>query len=59
MIRSQTVQVAALGQRPDSSKVRSQTAYLAHAGRVSHTVIYAGRLRPETVDGFFGGLRLQ
>lgn len=55
----QSVQVVAVGKRPDGSKVESQAAYFAHANRVYQAVIYAGQLRPEAVEGFFSGLRFQ
>jgi hypothetical protein len=54
---SQSVKVAATGQRPDGSKIQSQAAYFAQGHHVFQAVIYGSVITPEAADPFFAGLR--
>ncbi len=55
----QSQKVSTSGQRSDGSAVQSQAAYFARGTQVFQAVIYAGEIRPEWADTFFGGLRFE
>lgn len=56
MALSQSLRVAAAGQRADGSKVESQSVYFARGSRVVQAVVYADRVLPESADTFFAAL---
>ena len=55
----QSLHVVASGQRADGSKVESHAAYFAQGSLVFQAVIYADRLKAETAEPFFSGLKFQ
>jgi len=55
----QSVQVRAVGRRPDGSAVQSHAAYFGRGTHVFQAVIYAQAIRPEMAEPFFGGLKVE
>jgi hypothetical protein len=51
--------VSMLGKRQDGSAVRGEAAYFARGNRVFQAVVYASEPKPEWVQPFFDGLKLE
>jgi len=47
------------GQRSDGSAIRSDAAYFAQGGRLFQAVVFTTEPRPEVLQPFFEGLRLE
>lgn len=55
----QSLQVVAVGLRPDGTQVQGQAAYFARGRHVFQAVIFAEQLRPEVTEPFFSGLTFE
>lgn len=56
---AQSARVSAQGQRADGTPVRSEAAYAARGPWVVQAVVYAAEPKPEWLEPFFQGLKLQ
>lgn len=54
-----SLRVTAEGRRADGSAIRGEAAYFAQGTRVFQAAVYGAELRPEMLQPFFEGLKLE